>query len=114
MAGRSRVVLAAAAAAFTAVVGLPPSAAAAGLTVTRAELSGTELRLEGSGATPRTTVVVDGGAASGTADSGGRFRIEKRSFSSPTCTVRLTNGSSTAQATLARCTPSAAPATAIG
>ncbi len=114
MAGRSRVVLAAAAAAFTAVLGLPPSVAAAGLTVTRAELSGAELRLEGSGATPRTTVVVDGGAASGTADSGGRFRIEKRSFSSPTCTVRLTNGRSTAQATLARCTPSAPPATAVG
>jgi hypothetical protein len=113
MAVRSRI-FAAAVAAVTVLLGFPPSATAAGLTVTRAQLSGTELRVEGSGAMPRTAVVVDGGAASATADSRGRFRIEKRSFSSPTCRVDVTNGGTTAQATLSGCTPSATPAPAVG
>lgn len=49
--------------------------AQAALTVSRAELNGTQLRVEGSGAVPNATVTIDGGAASGTADATGAFRM---------------------------------------
>src|SRR5918995_5841231 len=59
-------------------------AALAALSVTRAELSGGQLRVEGQGATPNATITLDG-VAMGTAASDGRFRIERSGFSSPTC-----------------------------
>ena len=83
--------------------------AQAALTVSRAELNGTQLRVEGSGAVPNATVTIDGGAASGTADATGAFRIQKDPFSSPSCVITIANGTSTVQQTLAGCVPQAPP-----
>ena len=51
-----------------------PAAQAAVTSISRAELSGTQLRIEGQ-ASPNRTITVDG-VAMGTSDGGGRFRIE--------------------------------------
>jgi probable HAF family extracellular repeat protein len=79
-------------------------AALAALSVTRAELNGGQLRVEGQGATPNATITIDG-VAMGTAESDGRFRIERSGFSSPTCRITVSDGASSAQATLSGCTP---------
>src|SRR5437660_7072252 len=44
--------------------------------------------LEGTAA-PNANVVIDGGAASGPADSSGGFRIQKDGFASPTCVIKI-------------------------
>jgi hypothetical protein len=82
-------------------------AAQAATTITRAELSGTQVRIEGSGATPNARLVVNGGVLTGTADSGGRFRIESSNFSKPAdCKVTVTDGSTSATSTLSGCSVS--------
>jgi hypothetical protein len=73
-------------------------AALAALTVTRAELNGGQLRVEGNGAAPSAAITIDG-TAMGTADSGGRFRIERSGFSSSTCRITVSDGVSSTQAT---------------
>src|SRR4030095_3421384 len=50
--------------------------AQAAVTINRAELSGTQVSIEGSGATPNAGLTVNGGPLNGTADGSGRFRIE--------------------------------------
>ena len=56
------------------LIGLwPPLTAWAAVQVTRAELSGGKLRIEGQGAVPNATMTVDG-VARGTADSAGRWQ----------------------------------------
>src|SRR5438132_14431819 len=86
---------------------LTPGFAGAAVQITRAELKGGQLRVEGT-ASPNATVLVDGGAASGQADPAGAFRIETANFSSPTCVITVSDGSpSAAKASLAGCTPSA-------
>jgi probable HAF family extracellular repeat protein len=82
--------------------------AAAALAVTRAELNGGQLRVEGNGARPNATITVDG-TPMGTADSGGRFRIERSGFSSSTCRITVSDGVDSAQATLSGCTPAPPP-----
>src|SRR5215210_5189785 len=85
------------------------SAAQAAVSISRAELSGTQLRIEGQ-ASPNRTITVDG-VAMGTSDGGGRFRIERTGFSAPAdCTVDVNDGSATAAtARLSGCTVSSSP-----
>jgi hypothetical protein len=86
------------------VVGASP--ASAEVRVSRAELNGTQLRLEGTAVADR-TITVDG-VALGTSDGAGNFRIERDPFSAPAdCTVDVNDGSATpVTVTLARCTVS--------
>ena len=85
---------------------LAPSALAA-VSITKAELSGSELRVEGQGATPNTTVIVNGGEASGTSDGSGKFRVEDSSFPQPAdCQAVVSDGTTSATATLSGCTVS--------
>jgi hypothetical protein len=82
----------------------------AAVTVSRAEMNGSRLRIEGRAAANR-TITVDG-VAMGTSDGSGNFRIERDGFTPPAdCTVDVNDGSATAAtATLSGCTP-AAPST---
>jgi hypothetical protein len=85
-------------------------AAQAATTITRAELQGTQVRIEGSGAAPNARLVVNGGTLVGTADAGGNFRIESSgSTAPPDCKVTVSDGSTSATATLAGCTVSQPP-----
>jgi len=68
------------------------SAVQAAVSISRAELSGTQLRIEGQ-ASPNRTITVDG-VAMGTSDGSGRFRIESSGFTAPAdCTVDVNDGS---------------------
>ena len=88
-----------------------PSAAVAGISVTRAELNGTALRVEGSGAVPNSTITVSSPQQSvtGRADATGAFRIQQDPFTSSTCGVTVSDGSTSATAKLSGCTPSQPP-----
>jgi hypothetical protein len=102
--------LAPAALALVFLLTLAPAAAAA-VSLTRAELSGSKLRIEGRGALPNTRVTVNGGQPSATSDGSGAFRIESSSYTPRSdCRVTVSDGSTSATATLSGCTPSA-PAT---
>jgi hypothetical protein len=91
------------------LLALSPAAQAA-TTITRAELQGTQVRIEGSGAMPNARLVVNGGVLSGTADSAGGFRIESSSFQAPAdCKVTVSDGSTAATRTLSGCTVSQPP-----
>ncbi|HEX2043335.1 MAG TPA: Ig domain-containing protein [Acidimicrobiales bacterium] len=83
----------------------------AAVTVSRAEMNGSRLRIEGR-ATANRTITVDG-VAMGTSDGSGNFRVERDGFTAPAdCTVDVNDGSATAAtATLSGCTPTAAPST---
>jgi hypothetical protein len=85
------------------------STAQAAVSISRAELSGTQLRIEGQAA-PNRTITVDG-VAMGTSDGGGKFRIERSGFTAPAdCTVDVNDGSATAAtARLSGCTVSSPP-----
>ena len=84
---------------------LAPAASAA-VSITRAELSGSKLRVEGGGAKPNTLVTVNGGEASATSDGSGGFRIESDDFSAPAdCSVTVGDGTTSATTTLSGCTP---------
>lgn len=85
-----------------------PATSASSLTVTKAELTGTRLRVEGSGAAPGSSILIDG-SAMGTADSKGNFRVERDPFSSPSCVITVSDGTGSTEATLSGCTPSAPP-----
>ena len=88
------------------------SSASADVRVSRAELNGAQLRLEGTAVANR-TITVDG-VAMGTSDGAGNFRIERDPFTAPAdCTVDVNDGSTApAIVTLARCTisPASSPA----
>jgi hypothetical protein len=86
--------------------GIAATSAAAAITVTRAELSSGRLRVEGNGARPNASVVVDPGAVTGTSDGSGAFRIERSPYSSSTCQVTVSDGVSSATASLSGCTAS--------
>jgi hypothetical protein len=90
---------------------LAPAAVAA-VSITKAELKESQLRVEGQGATPNTTVTVNGGEASGTSDGSGKFRIEDSDFPPPAdCQVVVSDGTSSATATLSGCTVSSPSST---
>src|SRR5215217_1449823 len=86
-----------------------PTTADAAVTVSRAELSGTRLRIEGQ-STANRTITVDG-VAMGTSDGSGAFRIERDPFPAPAdCTVDVNDGSgSPTSARLSGCTASSQP-----
>ena len=94
---------------------LVPSIAVGAISVSRAELSGGDLRVEGSGALANATVTVSGGAqvASARAGSSGSFRVSASGYTSPTCLAMVSDGTSSAQRTLSGCTPTSAPPPAI-
>jgi hypothetical protein len=84
--------------------------AQAAVTITRAELAGTQVRIEGSGAAPNAQLTVNGGALTGTADGTGRFRIESANFTAPAdCMVTVTDNSTSASRTLTGCAVSQPP-----
>lgn len=86
------------------LVVLSPGVAVAAVNVTRAELDGAQLRVEGTGAVADATITVDG-VAMGSADGAGSFRIEREPFSSKTCRVTVSDGTSSTTAALSGCTP---------
>jgi hypothetical protein len=88
-------------------------AALAALTVTRAELSSRQVRVEGSGAVPKAPIAVDG-TVMGTAALDGHFRIERTGFSSPTCRIPVSDRATSAEVTLCGCTPAGTPQTTSG
>lgn len=93
-----------------ALVGLlAVSSALADVQITRAELNGTSVRIEGTAIANRTITV--NGVAMGTSDSAGNFRVESNSFAKPAdCLVSVNDGSPTpATATLSGCTVSSPP-----
>jgi hypothetical protein len=101
-----RLIPAAALALFLIAFLAPPALAT--VSISRAELEGSRLRVEGRGATPNTKVSVNGGQASATSDSSGNYRIENSSFPKPSdCRVVVSDGTSSATATLSGCTPTA-------
>jgi Putative Ig domain len=88
-----------------------PTAASA-LTVTKAELHNGQLRIEGSNAVRGTVVSATSSTSVGSAraDGNGNFKIEASNFSSPDCTVIVTDTSTQiATPTLSGCTPTAPP-----
>src|SRR4051794_41977795 len=89
-----------------ATLGLVASTADAAMRITRSELSGGQLRVEGSGALPSHTVTITPGPVTGTSDSSGSFRIQASPYSSSTCQVTVSDGASSVTASLSGCTPS--------
>src|SRR5215218_2537820 len=85
------------------------SVAQAAVSISRAELNGTQLRIEGQ-ASPNRTITVDG-IAMGISDGAGKFRIDRSGFAAPAdCTVDVNDGSATAAtARLSGCTVSTSP-----
>ncbi len=83
--------------------------ASAAVSVSRAEVSGTSLRLEGT-ATASREITVDG-VILGRSDTGGRFRIDRTPYTRPAdCTVDINDGSATPRvATLTGCTVTQPP-----
>ena len=101
------------AAAVVAMLGLAQSAEAA-VSITRAELKGTELRIEGQGARPNAVVTETPGSLASTADGSGAFRIESKFFNAPAdCMVKVSDGTSSATTTLSGCTKTAPAPTTV-
>jgi hypothetical protein len=100
---------AAASVAAVVLVLVVPGVGHAAVSVSRAEVNGGDLRIEGTAA-PNRTITVDG-VAMGSSDGEGRFRVERSGFTAPAdCTVDVNDGSTTAAtATLAGCTTSSPP-----
>ena len=97
------------AAVLAAIVAVAQPAYAA-TTITRAELQGTSVRIEGSGTMPNAALTVNGGALTGRSDANGAFRIESASFAKPAdCVVTVTDGSTSASRTLSGCTTQTPP-----
>src|SRR4051795_13106485 len=94
-----------------AMLAVPASASA--LTVSRAQISSGQVRVEGTGAAPGTTVTVSSptSSVSNRADSAGQFRVEGANFRSADCKVTVSDGGLTAAATpaLSGCTVSGGP-----
>src|SRR6266851_1986369 len=80
----------------------------AAIVITRSELIGGQLRVEGQGAQPNAPISVNG-TVRGTADTGGRFKILAANFSSPTCSVTVSDGVTSAAASLIGCTSAPPP-----
>lgn len=89
------------------ISGSPPAWAA--VSVSRAEVTGSTLRIEGT-ATASRDITVDG-VIMGRSDSGGRFKIDRTSYvPPPDCTVDVNDGSAVPRtATLIGCTVTSPP-----
>jgi hypothetical protein len=103
---RRRLRLLAVAATAIVAFGAGTATADAAVTVTRSELQSSQLRVEGGGALPNATVTVNPGAVTGRSDASGAFKIESSPYSSSTCRVTVSDGSTSTSASLAGCTPS--------
>jgi hypothetical protein len=91
------------------LLALAPASASA-LTVSRAELSGGQLRLEGSNAAPGIFIIATSSTSSAGArsDLNGAFKIQATNFSAPDCTVIVSDRQTPiATAKLSGCTPAA-------
>ena len=88
-----------------ATAGVGAASAQAAITITRAELNGTQLRVDGTGALRSHAISLSPGAVGGTSDATGAFRLSASPYSSPTCQVSVTDGASTASARLSGCSP---------
>ena len=93
------------------LVFVPAEPVLAAATVTRAEVSGTQLRLQGT-ALPSRDITVDG-VVVGRSDGSGAFRIQRDPFGPPAdCTVDVNDGSATATVVrLSGCTVTSTPPT---
>ncbi|MEA2317859.1 MAG: hypothetical protein QOD44_2048 [Solirubrobacteraceae bacterium] len=91
------------------LMGAAATPAFAAVTVSRAEVSGSTLRLEGT-ATAARDITVDGTIV-GRSDSGGKFKFSLSAYTAPAdCTIDVNDGSATPRvATLSGCTVSSAP-----
>ncbi len=109
---RSRLALALVSLAAVMSVGLSGTAQAA-VSVTRAEVSGDRLRIEGSAIANR-PITVDG-VQLGTSDGSGSFRIERSGYTPPSdCTVDVNDGSATpTNVRLSGCTVTAAALSSV-
>src|ERR671932_2390494 len=88
------------------VAGVAIANAAAAITITRSELNSGQLRVEGNGALANARVTVNPGAVTGTSDSNGAFKIQSSPYSSSDCRITVSDGVSSASASLSGCTPS--------
>jgi hypothetical protein len=82
------------------------------LSVARAELKGSQLRVEGANAAPGIVVTASSTTSSAGArsDQKGQFNIQASGFTAPDCKVVVTDRRTlSATVTIANCTPSAAP-----
>jgi hypothetical protein len=104
---RRAATLVCAAASLAAVLALAPIARAA-VTVSRAELSNGQLRIEGVGAQPGSTVTVRSSVATAaaTADARGAYRVAAGGFSAPECRVTISDVVTSETTTLSGCTTS--------
>ena len=97
---------------LAAMLVLPASASA--LTVTKAQLKGGQLVVEGTKAAPNIFVTAEStaGAAGKRSDLSGNFKISATGFSAPDCNVVVSDRQTpTATVKLAGCTPSTTPPT---
>jgi len=78
------------------------------LVITRAEMNGGRVRIEGQGAQPDATIRVDEVALGGS-DAQGDFRVAADGFGSASCQVTVSDGVNSAGASLDGCTPTAPP-----
>ena len=94
---------------FTVTAGTtpPPPPPQSSIVVTKAQLISFQLRVEGTGAAPNTTVTVlasnGSSQASGVADAAGNFRVQAASFSASFCQATVTDGTSSVAVLLAGC-----------
>jgi hypothetical protein len=87
-------------------LGLPQAAQAATM-ISSAELDGSTVRIVGSGASPNTRILVNGGWLSGRSDAKGRFEIASSTFTVPSnCRVTVSDGRTSATSRLSGCTVS--------
>src|SRR5437867_4232242 len=86
------------------LLSLVQAAVAAGITVSRAELDSGQLLVQGSDAVPNASISIDG-VARGKADGTGAFKIQFEGFKSTSCVITVSDGTSSARATLSGCTP---------
>lgn len=80
-----------------------PTPGLAEVRVSRAELKGSDLHVEGD-AVPNARIFIDG-VERGRADDRGRFKITVAFFSSPRCRIKVDDGTGAVEATLSGCTP---------
>lgn len=102
--------------ALTAIVAsLVIPATASAVTVTKSQLSGGQLRIEGTGAALNQYVIAESStsAAGVRADLKGNFKIQATGFTSPNCWITVRDGSTpTATVLIPGCTPTVLPVTA--
>jgi putative Ig domain-containing protein/centrosomal CEP192-like protein len=100
------------------VFGATGAGAATGITITKSELNSSQLRVEGNGALPNHSITITPGNLTGTTDANGAFKVQVTPYSSSTCQVTVSDGATSASASLAGCTPTVqtvqtAPAVAL-